>query len=75
MKSFKYDIFGREVLIEKTENGWRTFYTGPEEKRRNAGIFVPPDIPEDELTRFLSDLCHEWASERHPGVVRLSSRL
>jgi len=72
MERYKYNIFGREVLIERSNNRWETFYQGAEGKRRNAGIFVPPEIKEDELTQFLSDLCHEWANERHQSVVRLS---
>ena len=72
MERYKYNIFGREVLIERSHNCWATFYQGSEGKRRNAGIFVPPEITEAELTQFLSDLRHEWASERHPSVVRLS---
>ena len=71
MERYKYSIFGREVLIEKCQNGWSTFYQGSEGKRRNAGIFVPPEITESELTLYLSDLCHEWATERHPSVIRL----
>ena len=72
MEKYKYSIFGREVLIEKGQYGWSTFYQGSEGKRRNAGIFVPPEVTEAELTQYLSDLCHEWATERYPMVVRLS---
>ncbi|MFC6633634.1 DUF7661 family protein [Microbulbifer taiwanensis] len=71
MERYKYNIFGREVLIERSQNRWATFYQGSEGKRRNAGIFVPPEITEIELTQYLADLCHEWATERHPSVVRL----
>lgn len=73
MESYKYNIFGREVLVEKRNSGWATFYQGSEGKRRNAGIFIPADINEAELTQYLSDLCHEWATERHPNVVRLTN--
>ncbi|WP_444932300.1 DUF7661 family protein [Microbulbifer sp. SSSA002] len=71
MGLYKYNVFGREVLIEERDNGWATFYQGPEGKRRNAGIFVPPDITKNELTQYLSDLCHEWATERYPNVIRI----
>jgi len=71
MEKYKYNIFGREVLIERSQNRWATFYQGSEGKRRNAEIFVPPEITEVELTQYLTDLCHEWATERHPSVVRL----
>jgi hypothetical protein len=28
MKSIKFDLFGREVLVAKTEDGWQAFYVG-----------------------------------------------
>ena len=71
VERYKYNIFGREVLIERCQGRWATYYQGSEGKRRNAGIFVSPEITEGELTQYLSDLCHEWATERHPSVVRL----
>lgn len=71
MECYKYNIFGRDVLVEKTTSGWATFYQGAEGKRRNAGIFIPSEIKQAELTQYLSDLCHEWATERHPSVVRV----
>ncbi|WP_226669287.1 hypothetical protein [Microbulbifer aggregans] len=71
MKYYKYNIFGREVLIERRSDGWKTFYQGSEGKRRNAGIFIPDEVDEPELTQYLSDLCHEWASESHPDVICL----
>ncbi|MGL6160182.1 DUF7661 family protein [Microbulbifer sp.] len=72
MESYKYSIFGREVLIERRGKDWSTFYVGSEGKRRNAGIFIPPEIADAELAQYLDDLCHEWASEKFPNVIRLS---
>ncbi|WP_444899700.1 hypothetical protein ACJJIX_05330 [Microbulbifer sp. VAAC004] len=72
MERYKYNIFGREVLVERSQKYWKTFFQGSEGKHRDAGIFIPPEITEAELTQYLSDLCHEWATERHPFVVRLS---
>ncbi|WP_105103039.1 DUF7661 family protein [Microbulbifer pacificus] len=72
MMRYKYSIFGREVLVEKNPSGWTTFYQGSEGKRRNAGIYIPSEITEDELAQYLSDLCHEWATEKHPLVVCLA---
>ncbi|WP_420909923.1 DUF7661 family protein [Microbulbifer celer] len=74
MSIYRYNVFGREVLIEKIRGNWSTFYVGPEGKRRRAGIFIPPDISEADLTQFLSDLCHEWATEKHQEVVRISEQ-
>lgn len=69
MESYKYNIFGREVLIERRPDSWMTFYQGSEGKRRKAGIVIPDEIDESGLTQYLSDLCHEWACEKHPNVI------
>ena len=71
-QSFRFDVFGRQVLVERSAQGWTVFYPGTDGKRRPAtDIVVSPDIPESGLQQYLDDLCHEWASERHPGVRRL----
>jgi hypothetical protein len=71
-KSLKFDVFGRHVLVVETEKGWSAFYLGREGKHRPAYDMVIPDfVAEAELERYLADLCHEWATERHPAVRRL----
>ncbi len=72
MKSFKFDVFGRHVLVVEGEKGWLVYYLGTEGKRRLAHDFVIPDfVTEAGLEQYLADLCHEWATERHPEVRRL----
>ena len=72
MKSLRFDVFGRQILITKSRKGWAAYYLGAEGKRRPAtDIFVPSDISESEMQQYLGDLCHEWATERHPSVKRL----
>ncbi len=72
MKSMKFDVFGRPVLVVKAEAGWSVFYLGPEGKSRPAhDIVVPEFVTEAEIERYLADVCHEWATERHPDVRRL----
>ena len=72
MKSIRFDVFGRRVLVVGSEAGWSVFYLGSEGKRRPAhDILVPPYVSESELERYLADLCHEWATERHPDVRQL----
>ena len=72
MKSLKFDVFGRQILVAESESGWTTFYLGAEGKRRPAtDIVVPQDIPESDIEKYLGDLFHEWATERHPSVKRL----
>jgi hypothetical protein len=72
MKSLKFDVFGRDVLIVDTGGRWETFYLGSEGKRRPAkDIVVPADIEESKLIQYLDDLCHEWATDRNNSVKRV----
>ena len=72
MNTLKFDVFGRKVLIVASGNGWDTFYIGSEGKRRSASdIIIPPDMPGSEISQYLDDLCHEWATERHPQVKQI----
>lgn len=72
VKSIKFDVFGRDITIVETSNGWQAFYPGVEGKRRPASdIIVPSGISESELEQYLGDLCHEWASERNNSVTRV----
>jgi len=72
MKTLKFDVYGRFVLIEETAGGWRAFYLGSEGKRRPArDIIVPPNIQESEIAQYLDDLCHEWATDRNNSVNRV----
>ncbi len=74
MKTIKFDIYGTSVTVEKTDSGWAAFYPGAEGKRRPAeDIIITAFIEENELERYLSDLCHEWATENHPKVRRLDN--
>ncbi|HKE43012.1 MAG TPA: hypothetical protein VKB41_00595 [Steroidobacteraceae bacterium] len=73
MPSLKFDVFGRKVLVERSGDRWEVFYVGSEGKRRRAeDIFIPDMVLEDELERYLADLCHEWATPGNPNVVRVS---
>lgn len=72
MKSLKFNVFGRRVLVVSSEDGWQAFYFGEEGKRRPAiDIVVPSDLEAAAIEQYLDDLCHEWATERHPNVERL----
>jgi hypothetical protein len=72
MNSIKMSVYGRVVAVEKTDGGWAVFYPGADGKRRPAEDLVIPDfVGESELENYLSDLCHEWATEKYPSVRRL----
>ena len=72
MKLIKFNVYGKLVTVEKTESGWAVFYPGADGKRRPAeDIVIPSFVGENDLERYLSDLCHEWATGDHPAVRRL----
>jgi hypothetical protein len=72
MKSLRFNLFGRRVLVTESGKAWSVFYLGEEGKRRPAkDIVVPQDIPYSGIEQYLADLCHEWATDKHPDVVRL----
>ena len=69
----KLDVFGKLVLSIHTNDGWEIFYLSEGGKRRLATeIFVPNFVKETELENYIEDICHEWATEKHPNVRRLN---
>ena len=72
MNTIKFNVFGRLVTVEKADSGWAVYYPGADGKRRPAqDIIIPAFVSETELENYLSDLCHEWATDNHPNVRRL----
>ena len=71
-KPIKLDVFGTMIQAIRTSDGWEVYYLSEEGKRRPATeIFVPSFVKETEIDNYLDDICHEWASEKHPKVRRL----
>jgi hypothetical protein len=64
----RFDVFGRRIDVERTEEGWAAFVPGADGKRRRAQISIPPEFRADEVGRYLGDLFHESASPEHPTV-------
>ena len=72
MSRLTLDVFGKRVWVERDSAGWKVWYVGPEGKRRPASdIRVPASLGDHEVAQYIADLCHEWATERHPEVRRL----
>ena len=72
MNSVKFDVYGKHILVGRTSNGWIIDYIGDQGKKRPAtDIFIPCLISESEIEQYLEDLCHEWATEKHPYVRRI----
>ena len=68
----KFSVFGKNIEVIERNSKWVVFYIGNEGKKRLAeDIIVPPDILEDQLIEYLSDLCHEWARPNYSEVKKL----
>ena len=72
MTTLKFDVFGRDVIVSRVGRDWKAYYGGSEGKRRPAiDIVIPASIEEADLCKYLSDLCHEWATSSYPDVRQL----
>lgn len=68
----RFSVFGREVIVERRDDGWQAWYPGADGKRRPArDLVIPAALDAAEVQVYLSDLCHEWASPGNADVVRL----
>lgn len=70
--TMRYDVYGRELIVERRLGEWVVFHTASEGKRRRAdGVVIPPTVAEEEIGDYLADLLHEFATESHPEVRRV----
>ena len=68
---FRFDVFGRTMLVVRTPVGWDAFDVGAEGKRAPAGIVVPDFVAAGEIAQFLADVFHESATPGHGDVKPL----
>ena len=68
-----FDVFGRQVIVQREGEQWAVFYAGADGKKRIArDIVIPAELGAAEVERYLADLCHEWATAIQPNVRRIS---
>ncbi|AOJ05086.1 MULTISPECIES: DUF7661 family protein [Burkholderia] len=71
MTTHRFDVFGRQILIERMQDRWVPFYPGTDGKRRPAHFVIPDFLEADELSQYLGDLFHESATPDNGDVRRL----
>jgi hypothetical protein len=71
MPQYRFNVFGRLVVITGAPGQWTAFLLGSDGKRRRADFVVPKSLAEGELCQYLSDLFHESASSTQPVVKRI----
>jgi hypothetical protein len=70
-ENLRFDVFGRRIDVERSEDGWTAFVPGDDGKRRLAQIAIPSELKADEIGQYLGDLFHESATPKHPTVRAL----
>nr|WP_234401253.1 hypothetical protein [Pseudoalteromonas sp. T1lg23B] len=61
------------MSVIKLEQQWLLFIESDSGIRsRVYDVVIPPDLDESELASYLDDIYHEFASEKHPRVVKVS---
>ena len=64
----KFDVFGRLLIAETSADGWITYYSEHDGKRRPANIPIPTHLDVAGITQYLDDLFHESATPENPTV-------
>ena len=64
----RFELFGGQIFVEATSDGWTAYYTGNNGERRSAHIPIPPDLDAPAITEYLDDLFYESATVEHPAV-------
>jgi hypothetical protein len=68
MSKLRFDVYGREVVVESTVEGWNVLLVGGDGKSRPAGFPIPADLSAGEILGYLDDLFHESATADNPEV-------
>ncbi|WKZ91616.1 hypothetical protein P0E69_15630 [Chimaeribacter arupi] len=68
-----YNVFGRHIGVKRSNERWLVFRADLTERKfsRIYEIAIPDDITEGKIIGWLSDIFHEAATGRHPGVKRV----
>jgi hypothetical protein len=66
-----FNVFGRLIAIERTNDAWTAHLLGADGKRRPAGLAVPAELPGDELAQYLYDIYHEQATPTNGDVFEI----
>ncbi|QBY04946.1 hypothetical protein E2K93_11375 [Thalassotalea sp. HSM 43] len=70
MNSIRFLVFGNAMQVKRVAQQWQLFddpQTGI--GRRIYDVYIPDDLNQEQLTRFLADMFHESATVEHPDVI------
>ena len=68
----KFNVFGKIMSVYKEYNQWLLYIESDTSIRRRVyDVVIPNDLSESQLSSYLGDIFHEWASEKYPTVIPL----
>lgn len=69
--TIRLNVYGRNMLLKRSAGGWLAYYAGDDGKTRPAGdVMIPAFVTDEDVERYVADLCHEWATLRYPDVEK-----
>lgn len=72
MTTLRFRVFGQAMSVAREQVEWvlyRESHTGI--KARIYDVVIPSELKQDDLARYLDDIYHEMASDKHPSVETL----
>lgn len=67
-----FDVFGKKMAVLRENQQWLLYLLSPTSiKARIYDVIIPDDLPAHSIAKYLEDIYHEYATERHPNVVQL----
>lgn len=69
----KFNVFGKQMSVLRKEQEWQLFNESDTGIRsRIYDVIIPSELDLSDLATYLDDIYHEYATENHPQVIRLS---
>lgn len=69
----KFNVFGKPMSVHKKEQEWQLFSESDTGIRsRVYDVVIPSDLDVSELGTYLDDIYHEFSSDKHPKVIKIS---
>ncbi|MBQ4863057.1 hypothetical protein J8L98_15330 [Pseudoalteromonas sp. MMG013] len=69
----KFNVFGKHMSVLRCGQEWQLYHESDTSLRvRVYDVVLPPELQQTELSSYLDDIYHEYASEKHPAVIKMN---
>ncbi len=69
----RFNVFGKIMSVHRINDEWQLFTESNTGIRAKVyDVIIPSELSESELESFLDDIYHEYSSEEHERVIRLT---